>query len=360
MKRFWITALLVLIAAPAFAQFGPSVPTLPFQWVSLLKNGADRNLGEVMGVAVNSKGEIAIINHPGTAESGPIYGNATTQILLYDKNGVFLRQLCKGCYGFAYSHGLRYDKYDNLWVTDKAAHTSTKINPAGIVTMNLGRRPEGAEGVHFPDRANLPPVRDAQFFGPTNAAWDSSDNVYVSDGYFNSVIQKFDKNGNWIKRWGGPGKGGVHANENPSQFSTPHDISLDRQNNVYVSDRGNRRIQVFDADGNFKKFIFQNAPYDKKRHPVLGDMSPNPVEETSPWGMCITDNGKFMFTNDSEPGRVYKFSLPDGKLLGTYGLSGHQMGQFNWAHGLACPTEDAVYVADMNNWRMIKLVTKGK
>ena len=59
-------------------------------------------------------------------------------------------------------------------------------------------------------------------------------------------MAKIDKNGNWIKSWGLRGSGGQHANENPGQFNTPHNIAVDRQNNVYVADRGTRRIQVFD------------------------------------------------------------------------------------------------------------------
>ena len=82
--------------------------------------------------------------------------------------------------------------------------------------------------------------------------------------------------------------GGAHANENPGQFNTPHNIGIDRQNNVYVADRGNRRIQVFDRDGKFQRFILLNAPYDKKRHPVLGNLPANPPDETQPWTICIT------------------------------------------------------------------------
>ena len=141
----------------------------------------------------------------------------------------------------------------------------------------------------------------------------------------------------------------------PIQFNTPHNIGIDRQNNVYVADRGNRRIQVFDRDGKFQRFIILNAPYDKKRHPVLGNPNPNPPDETQPWTICITQGPtQYLFTSDSEPGRIYKLTL-DGKILGMLGESGHDPGQFNWIHGLACPSENTLLVADMNNWRVQKL-----
>src|ERR1019366_9065494 len=113
--------------------------------------------------------------------------------------------------------------------------------------------------------------------------------------------------------------------------------------------------------GNFKKFIFLNVPYDKSRHPVLGNLLPDPPDETSPWTICITNGPtQYLFTTDAEPGRLYKLQLPEGKILGVWGESGHELGQLNWAHAIACPSEDLIYIADMNNWRGQKLVTKGK
>ena len=130
-------------------------------------------------------------------------------------------------------------------------------------------------------------------------------------------------------------------NENPGQFNTPHNIGVDRQNNVYVADRGNRRIQVFDRDGKFQRIHFLNAPYDKKRHPVLG----NTADECRPTrrsrGRSASRNTptQYLYTSDQEPGRIYKLTL-DGKILGMLGESGHDVGQFNWIHGLACPSEN--------------------
>jgi hypothetical protein len=99
-----------------------------------------------------------------------------------------------------------------------------------------------------------------------------------------------------------------------------------------------------------------NVPYDKSRHPVLGNLPPNRPDETAPWTMCMTNGPtQYLFVMDSEPGRLYKMTL-DGKIVGVYGESGRQTGQFNWPHGLACPSENELYVADMNNWRIVKLV----
>src|SRR4029450_4343833 len=97
-----------------------NVPKIPFDTsADFLKYSPDMNLGEVLGVAVNSKGQIVVLNHPGSATSGPIYGNASTQLLQFDQNGKFVREIGRGVYGLGYAHSVRFDKYDNLWVVDK-------------------------------------------------------------------------------------------------------------------------------------------------------------------------------------------------------------------------------------------------
>jgi sugar lactone lactonase YvrE len=356
--------LAIAIGLAALSQTPPqstSAPTIPFDSsIDFLKYSPDMNLGEVLGVAVNSKGHVVVLNHPGSATAGPLYGNASTQLLEFDQTGKFVREIGKGVYGLGYSHSVRFDKYDNLWVVDKGTNAVVKFNPAGYVAMNLGRRPEGpddpAESYYRGGRGQAAAVHvDGYFRQPTDIAWDSDDNIYVSDGYTNSRVAKFDKRGAWIKSWGSRGSGGQHAEENPGQFNTPHNIGIDRHNNVYVADRGNRRIQVFDTDGKFLRMIHLTVPYDKKRHPVLGNLSANPPDETAPWTICITNGAtQYLYTTDQEPGRLYKLTL-DGKIVGMLGESGRDAKQFNWVHAVACPSDDVLYLADMNNWRVQKI-----
>ena len=109
------------------------VPLIPYESVpDFLKYSPEMNLGEVLGVAVNSRGYIMVLNHPGSANSGgPLYRNATSQLLEFDPNGHFVREIGQNVYGFGYSHTIRYDRYDNLWVVDKGANTAIKFDPAG-------------------------------------------------------------------------------------------------------------------------------------------------------------------------------------------------------------------------------------
>ena len=110
-----------------------TAPALPWDSnTEFLKYSPDMNLGEVLGVAVNSKGRIAVLNHPGSPTSGPVYGNASTQLLEFDANGKFVREVGKGVYGLAYGHGIRYDRFDNLWVVDKGTHAAVALQPGGL------------------------------------------------------------------------------------------------------------------------------------------------------------------------------------------------------------------------------------
>ncbi len=343
--------VLVFLSAPLHAQ--QNAPRIPADFDANFLKVKQMNLGEVLGVAVNSKGKIVILNHPGSAVGGPVFGNASTQLLEFDAKGNFIREFGQGVYGLAYGHSVRFDRYDNLWIADKGANTVIRFNPEGMVTLNLGRRSEGPdEPEWFSFRkvaANPPMPQDGFFNGDTDVTWDADDNIYVSDGYSNSRIAKYDKHGNWLMSWGSRGKG-------PGQFDTPHNIVADRDGDIYVADRNNNRIQVFNGEGKLLRTLVLDVPYDKNRHPVLGDPRPNSPDQTQPWTLCITNTSpQYLYSSDQEPGRVYKLDPKTGKILGWFGESGHDVGQFNWAHAIACPSENTLLVADMNNWRVQKV-----
>ena len=143
---------------------------------------------------------------------------------------------------WSFAHTVRIDKDDNIWAVDKGSDMVVKFNPAGRVMMVFGRRKESADEETGPWEQPDPPLPhvDGLFRQPTDVAWDSEGNTYISDGYINSRVAKYDRNGDWVKSWGERGTG-------PGQFRLPHAIAVDRNDNVYVGDRSNRRIQVFDT-----------------------------------------------------------------------------------------------------------------
>jgi DNA-binding beta-propeller fold protein YncE len=250
---------------------------------------------------------------------------------------------------------VRIDKDDNIWAIDKGSDMVVKFNQAGRVVWVFGRRTESADEGAKPWEHPDPPLApmDGMFRQPTDVTWDSDGNIYITDGYVNSRVAKFDKNGDWVKSWGEKGNA-------DGQFRLPHTIVADRNNNLYVGDRTNRRIQVFDTDGKFLRKFTIDVPPAPGTHAVYGN---TPTGERlaavsgAPNSICITPGpNQVLFIGElTFPGRIFKISL-DGKVLGVIGRSGRQPKQFSGAHQLACPSDHEVYAAETANWRVQKLI----
>ena len=337
------------LGALAFAQ-----PQIPFESVpDFLKLPPGMNFGEVPGVAVNSQGHVFVFTRSNTA-GGPAYAPAAAQLLEFGADGEFLREVGKGLYAWAEAHTVRIDKDDNIWAIDKGSDMVIRFTPSGRVRMVFGRRQEPSDEAKPWTHVDPPlPAVDGLFRQPTDVAWDSDGNIYITDGYINSRVAKYDKHGQWVKSWGEKGTG-------PGQFQIPHAIVLDRNNNLYVGDRTNRRIQVFNTDGKFLRMFSIDVPPPAGSRPVYGN-TPTGLRLAAvigaPNSICITqDLNQVLFVGESTfPGRLFKVSL-DGKVLGVIGRSGRELGEFSGVHQLACPTEHEVYAAETANWRVQKLI----
>jgi len=362
MSRKLISLAFVLISGvvwPSFAQ--QSAPEIAFDSVpDYPKLPKGMNLGEVPGVAVNSKGHVFVFTRS-QSSSGPAYRPTAAQLLEFDEKGELVGEIGKGLYAWAFAHSVRIDKDDNIWAIDKGSDMIVKFSPAGRVLWVFGRRQESAEAETAPwEHLNPPlPAQDGLFRQPTDVAWDSKGNIYITDGYINSRVAKFDKNGDWVKQWGTKGNA-------PGQFVLPHSIAIDRNDNVYVGDRSNRRIQVFDTEGKFLRMFTIDVPPDPKTRAVNG-ATPTGTKLAgvigAPNSLCITSGPtQVLFVGETTfPGRIFKVSL-DGKVLGVIGKSGRNLKQFSGAHALACPSETEIYAAETSNWRVQKLLlhTGGK
>ena len=307
-----------------------NVPEIAFDSApNFLKLPPNLYLGEGIGVATNSKGHIFVYTR-----------SQQTRLFEFDQNGKYVREIGEGLYGFSFAHAVRVDPQDNIWAVDEGTNMVIKFNPQGRVVMLLGRRPESVEGIKAtpPPGAAEPPAQPYTFNRPTDVAWDPAGNIFVSDGYGNSRVVKYDKNGRYITSVGSKGS-------ERGQLNLPHTIAADAKGNVYVGDRSNRRIQVFDNDLQFK------AIYDQ-----VG----------APWALCISPGPhQYLYSSNSNPdnnvadvagvtGEIYKMEL-DGTILGKFGHAGKQLGEFSTVHEIDCRNPDELLVSEITAWRVQKI-----
>ena len=361
MKRHSLIAMAWLGTAACAVAFGATEPSTTAAEIAFdanpifLQLPKDLHLGEPSGVAINSKKHIFVFNRGNS--TGPAYGATAAQVLEFGPDGKFIREIGHNLYAWSFAHDVRVDKDDNIWAIDKGSDMVIKFNPEGRVTMVFGRKKEASDDGAEPWKRVNPPrdPADGQFRQPTDVTWDTQGNIFISDGYINSRVAKFDKDGHWVKSFGTPGSG-------QGQFNTPHGIASDANGNIYVADRGNRRIQVFNPDGQFLREMKVDVPIPPDAMPWMGN-KPTPEQAANgtmaagaPWTVCITPGPgpQYLYTSDAYPGRVYKMTL-DGKLLGYFGKAGRMSKEFGWIHQIACPSENELYVAEILNWRVNKL-----
>ena len=248
LPRGGIIGLLLLASAPGICEPQYQEQTWPAPAETAVQSPAPWHWGEVVGVATTTLGNILML-HRGAYpimefESGGTFVRAWGNDTISEGKVTLVAEQHRapGASGFAavygppgcYScgaHSIRVDYWGNIWIVDAAAHTIVKFGADGRRTMQLGQ-----SGVSGEDRAH--------FNLPTDIAFGPDGEIYVSDGYGNARIVKFSKDGEYLLQWGRRGTA-------PGEFALPHNLATDAQGNVYVTDRDNHRIQVFDGEGNF-------------------------------------------------------------------------------------------------------------
>jgi DNA-binding beta-propeller fold protein YncE len=250
--------------------FGVASDTMPAGW----------SLGAVSAVAVDRSGEVYVLQR----------GTKADPVLVFDAKGIFLRSWGRGL--FREPHGLRLDPEGNLWATDSEIHHVLKFSRDGRLLLTLGLRGEPGGGA-------------ARFDGPTDVAFAPTGEVYVADGYGNSRIAKFSREGKFLAEWGQPGSA-------PGEFDIPHSIAVDRKGRVHVSDRENNRIQVFDGEGRFLR---------EWTH--LGATQCLFITPDDEMWIITHRNNVEVQAYETLAGRIMKVDLETGSILGSLESPGH-------------------------------------
>jgi len=315
----WVIAKYIATPPPSGEAYRPA-PDWP-----RLPDGID--MGQVGGIGVDSHGDIFVFHRAERVWEGEeieIEFIASPTLLILDaETGNLLDSW--GADMFVMPHGLTIDREDNVWLTDVGLHQVFKFDRAGDLLMGLGER-------------GIPGEDSAHFNMPTDVAVAPDGTFYVSDGYRNSRIIKFSPDGEYITSWGSYGTG-------PGEFDVPHSIALDSQGRVYVADRGNARLQIFDDTGQFI------AEWKGKS---LG----------RPWAVRIGTSGDLFLIDGGDqaefwPDRARILKLdPEGEVLASFGSYGDAPGQFVWPHALALGPDDTLYVGEVATGMRIQKFVK--
>jgi DNA-binding beta-propeller fold protein YncE len=265
---------------------------------------------EVAAVAVDHKDQVYVFNrgqHP---------------MMVFDRDGNFLRSWGKGL--FQHAHGIDIASDGAIYCTDDGDHTVRKMSPDGRVLMQIG-----VPGAPAPFMSGTP------FHRCTHTALSPEGHIYVSDGYGNACIHQYDPNGRLIRSWGGPGSG-------PGEFNLPHNLACDNDGWIYVADRENHRIQVFDRQGRYE------TQWNNLHRPSGFYMTR---------GCCplcyVGEIGPYLPVNRHYPNLGPRISILDkhGTVLARLGreqdAAGQKPGQFMSPHGIAVDTRGDVYIGEV-------------
>ena len=284
-------------------------------WPALPK---DFRLGNPTGIGIDTNQNIVIFHR--ADREWPLIGsmpNKTIQsktILIIDKdNGKLLNSWGNNL--FIMPHGLTVDNENNVWVTDVGLHQVFKFSYAGKLLMKLGEaKVSGNDSLHFNK--------------PTDIAITKDGSLYVSDGYGNSRVIKFSATGKYLFEWGKKGS-------KEGEFDIPHALSLDSSGNVYVADRENNRIQIFDPNGKFIKQFSDKSfgticsvGFDKTQSKLFA------VDDFT--SLKVKHRGSDIFVFDTT-----------GKVKMRFGRSGSYQGDISWYHDLTVDKDENIYVGDI-------------
>ncbi len=313
-----IVAIVLVFCVPVFAQ-RPSDPALlipqtapELDYVSVADPfvfpAGTSFAGAAASVAFDAKGHIFVLTR----------GNPS--LYEFENSGKFIRSFGEGL--FTRSHGLRIDSDGNIWATDVGAHTALKLSPQGQVLLTLGtkgQRGEWNEASHLLNE-------------PNDIAIGRNGDIFIAQGHTPGAngdprVLKFDKTGKFIKSWGGKGK-------EPGKFDVAHGLAFDAKGQLWVTDRENQRIQIFDTDGKFiRELKYSGLP-------------------------CSLDIGpQNIFMVNGFAGQLLKLDL-DGKVLAATGKPGKGLGEFGEAHVIAVSPKGEVFIADSVNASVQKFVKK--
>lgn len=334
-------------AAPTY-QVDPFWPRVPSRWI----------LGQVAGVAVDSRDHVWIVQRPWSIASDEQAGNPEAAcchpappVMEFDAAGTYVQGWGGPGEGYEWpadEHGIHVDYKDNIWISsaggprlrERTENQMLKFTRDGRFLLQIGRRGMSQGSL---DTANLNNAADMYVYAKTNE-------VFVADGYVNRRVIVFDADTGAFKRmWGAYGNPPDDSAPNAPQydgpgarqFNTVHGIHVSEDGLVYVADRRNNRIQVFTIDGEFRREVFVERPTRLLGTAFSIAFSPDPRQQ-------------HLFLADAGNGRVHIFDRQTLQEVGHFGRIGHYAGQFVFLHNVAVDSQGNVYTAEVGGGRRVQ------
>ena len=320
MKKLTFIVIVLLACATGLSQ-RPQDPTLlimqegPALDYTSVPNGLTFPDGTAMGLPgdleFDSRGHLWVISRPGAQFN-------TQPVVEFDENGKYLRSFGQGLFGNR-PHGIHLDSEGNIWISDGSSHTVVKLSPQGETLLTLGTKGQAGD---WNEAAGTKLLRE-----PNDVVFGRNGDVFLVQGHTPGAngdprVLKFDKTGKFIKSWGGKGT-------EQGKFQVAHGIAIDAKGLLWVTDRENSRIQIFDQDGTFVRQV---------KYAGL------------PCSLLIRNNGITMVNGFT--GQILELDL-EGKVLGVYG----KMGEFGEAHNVSVNPKGEIFVGDVTKG-ILKFVKK--
>jgi DNA-binding beta-propeller fold protein YncE len=308
---------------------------LPENWV----------IGQVSGVCVDSQDHVFIVNRNDMTPKEAEVSRQAPPFLEFDQDGNVVNSFGDWNTVPNTTHGCTIDHENNLWTAGNGDGIVQKYSHDGRLLMQIGKRGvvDTSDGTLTGRPMNL---SHTQLYKPSDIAIDPANgDAYVADGYGNSRIAVFDREGKFLRQWGRQGtKEEADAGVGSAFMRVVHCVNLGNDGLIYVCDRQSDRIQVFDKMGNFKSNIWI------KRGRALPDNW-----GTAWWiGFSPDREQKYMFVADGGDEQVKILDRASGEILASFGRPGHQLGEFTHAHTLAVDSNSNVYVAETDWGRRVQ------
>jgi len=343
----WLALALVLAAViPPLAPQAQEAPNfvidaswpkpLPKDWIT----------GQLGGVCLGARDEIFVVNRGDITDEEKETSSSAPSIIKFDTDGNVL-----GSWGDKTTvpdsiHGCFVDRLGNIFVAGNADAVVQKYSPDGKLLLQIGTRGkfDSVDGTRRGKGNNS--ARDRLHMPSAMATDPDNDDIYVSDGYGNRRIIVFDKDGNFLRQWG------RQATEEETQKGEPgvfaevvHCITMSSAGLLYVCDRQGNRVQVFEKSGKFVRNI------------LIPNMSGKlPDKRGTAWWVAFSPDPaqRFMYVMDGGSEQVHVLDHATGKILSSFGRPGHQIGNFTHGHTLAVDSKGSIYVAETNWGRRIQ------